>query len=139
MYLLKKIISLTIILVCVAAAQETPVDSIIAGRTITVIPGAEYQSGGLHNIFFGKHWRDLWITPIRVPVLDLNKYAGGLTAIKRGGGFQTKSLHFKANNGKFYKFRSINKDPKKFPSLSEETTYPSTATSSVINCTWSDL
>jgi hypothetical protein len=113
MYLLNKIIYFTIILFCFAAAQETPVDSIIPGRTITVIPGAEYQSGWLHNIFFGKHWRELWITPIRVPVLDLKKYAGGLAAIKRGGGFQTKSLHFKGNNGKFYKFRSINKDPKK--------------------------
>lgn len=105
MFLLSKIISVTIILVCFAVAQETPDDSIIAGRTVTVIPGAEYKSSWLHNIFFGKHWRELWTTPIRVPVLDLNKYAGGLTAIKRGGGFQTKSLHFKGNDGKFYKFR----------------------------------
>jgi hypothetical protein len=46
-------------------------------------------------------------------VLNLDEYAGGLTPIKRGGGFQTKSLHFKAKNGKYYKFRSINKDPEK--------------------------
>jgi hypothetical protein len=82
-------------------------------RTVTVIPGPEYKAGWWHRVFFGTQWRALWTTPITVPVLDLESYAGGLTPIKRGGGFQTKSLHFKANNGKFYKFRSINKDPEK--------------------------
>ncbi len=95
------------------SAQVTPVDSIQPGQMVTVVPGPEYKAGWLHEIFFGEHWRELWATPIEVPVLDLNEYAGGLTPLKRGGGFQTKSLHFKANNGKFYKFRSINKDPEK--------------------------
>ena len=82
-------------------------------KTVSVIPGPEYQAGWWHRVFFGSQWRDLWGTPITVPVLDMQTYAGGLTPIKRGGGFQTKSLHFKGNNGKFYKFRSINKDPEK--------------------------
>jgi len=80
---------------------------------VTVVPGAEYEAGWLHKIFFGSQWRSLWTTPITVPVLDMHTFANGLNPIKRGGGFQTKSLHFKANNGKYYKFRSINKDPEK--------------------------
>ena len=82
-------------------------------KDTTVVPGPEYEAGGFYKFFLGEHWRDLWITPISVPIIDLQNTAGGLTPIKRGGGFQTKSLHFKGANGKFYKFRSINKDPGK--------------------------
>lgn len=79
----------------------------------TVVPGKEYKAGTFFRFFFGDHWRDLWTSKLRVPVLDLNKFAGGLTPIKTGGGFQTKSLHFKGADGRFYKFRSLNKDPSK--------------------------
>ncbi len=88
-------------------------DSLKSAETVKVIPGEEYQAGWFHRFIFGSQWRDLWTSSISVPVLDLDKDAGGLSPFKRGGGFQTKSLHFKANNGKYYKFRSINKDPKK--------------------------
>lgn len=77
----------------------------------TVIPGESYQSGWFHNIIFGKHWRDLWVMPLEVEVIDLSKFAGGLTPIKKGGGFQTKSLRFKGTEGFEWKFRSIDKDP----------------------------
>lgn len=92
---------------------QTDTTKIPALEYKTVIPGEEYQAGSIFRIFFGDHWRDLWTTPVTVPVIDLQKYAGGLTPIKTGGGFQTKSLHFKGADGKFYKFRSINKDPAK--------------------------
>jgi hypothetical protein len=89
-------------------------DSLATGqKMVTVIPGPEYEAGWLHRVFFGSQWRSLWTTSITVPILDMDTFADGLEKIKRGGGFQTKSLHFKANNGKYYKFRSINKDPKK--------------------------
>jgi len=74
------------------------------------IAGSEYQAGGFARFFTGDHWRDLWITPFKVQVLNLNSFAGGLTPSKRGGGLQTKSLHFTAGDGKKYKFRSIDKD-----------------------------
>jgi len=82
-------------------------------KDTTVVPGAKYEAGGFYKFFLGEHWRDLWTTPITVPILDIQNTAGGLSPLKRGGGFQTKSLHFKGANGKFYKFRSINKDPAK--------------------------
>jgi hypothetical protein len=82
-------------------------------KFVTVIPGKEYEAGWLHRVFFGAHWRDLWTTPVEAEVLDLNKFAGGLTPLERGGGMQTKSLKFKGKDGKIWKFRSLNKDPKK--------------------------
>ncbi len=89
--------------------------------TVTVAAGPEYEAGGLHRFFFGAHYRDLWTTPLRVEVLDLNRFAGGLTPLKRGGGFQTKSLRFLGKDGRQYAFRSINKDPTKVlpPELQE--------------------
>lgn len=80
---------------------------------ITIIPGEEYEAGWFWEIFFGDHWRDIWTTPVKVEILDLNNFAGGLTPIERGGGMQTKSLRFKGGDGQTWKFRSINKDPSK--------------------------
>jgi hypothetical protein len=79
--------------------------------SVVVTPGARYAAGGLHTLFFGEHYRDLWTTPIRVEVLDLGGFAGGLTPTKRGGGKQTRSLRFRAADGRQYQFRSIDKDP----------------------------
>ncbi|MBI9072445.1 MAG: BamA/TamA family outer membrane protein [Melioribacteraceae bacterium] len=81
--------------------------------SLIVIPGEEYKAGSFHRFFFGDHWRDLWTTPIKVEVLDMNSFAGGLKPIKRGGGMATKSLRFKGKDGQFWKFRSVNKDPRK--------------------------
>ena len=80
---------------------------------ITLAPGEEYAAGWLHRFFFGDHWRDLWTTKIKVEILNLDTFAGGLTPIKRGGGQQTKSLRFQGADGRLWKFRSINKDPSK--------------------------
>jgi hypothetical protein len=87
----------------------------------TVIPGYEYKANWLHKLFFGKHWRDLWTTPVEVEILDLDNFGGGLTPVKRGGGYQTKSLRLKGKDGKEWKFRSVNKDPEKVlpPELQE--------------------
>ncbi len=82
-------------------------------KFVTVIPGEEYEAGWLHRVFFGAHWRELWTTPVQAEVLDLDNFAGGLTPFERGGGYQTKSLKFKGKDGRIWKFRSLNKDPKK--------------------------
>ncbi|MCP5047946.1 MAG: BamA/TamA family outer membrane protein [bacterium] len=80
-------------------------------KYITVVPGKHYKAGKLFNVFFGAHWRDLWTTPVKVEVLDLDRFAGGLTPLKRGGGQQTKSLRLQGKDGNEWKFRSVDKDP----------------------------
>jgi len=82
-------------------------------KFIKITPGVQYEAGWLHEFFFGEHWRDLWTTPIEVEILDIEKFAGGLTPLKRGGGFQTKSLRLTGKDGKIWKFRSMAKDPAK--------------------------
>ena len=82
---------------------------------VTVIPGERYAAGKLKRALLGAHYRDLWTTPIQVPVLDLKRYAGGLTPKELGGGEQTRSLHFESADGPKFTFRSLDKDPS--PSL----------------------
>ncbi|MEP7177225.1 MAG: hypothetical protein ABI860_11815, partial [Gemmatimonadales bacterium] len=86
------------------APARTPPDTVVT-------PGAHYRAGGLHTLLFGKHYRDLWTTPIRVEVLDLEHFAGGLRPTRRGGGKQTRSLRFAGADGREYQFRSLDKDP----------------------------
>ena len=85
--------------------------ALLADSSFLHIPGADYSAGALHRLVFGSVWRDVWPTPIRIPVLDLQRSAGGLTPVQRGGGFQTASLRFRGADGFFYKFRSLDKDP----------------------------
>ena len=82
-------------------------------KYITIIPGEKYKASGFYEYFFGEHWREVWTTPVKVEILNLDEFAGGLTPIKKGGGMQTKSLRFRGEDGKIWKFRSIDKDPSK--------------------------
>jgi hypothetical protein len=87
-----------------AEAAETR--KVIAGR-----PG--YDASGFHEFWFGKAYRDMWTTPIEVPVLDLRSYAGGLTPVRQVGGLQSLGLAMKGANGRSYTFRALDKDPTK--------------------------
>lgn len=78
----------------------------------TIIAGSEYQAGGFRRTMFGDLWRDVWAIPVKIPVLNLKTFAGGLVPEKKGGGMQTKTLHFKGADGQTWKFRSLNKFPK---------------------------
>ncbi len=76
----------------------------------TVVPGPHYRAGGLTRTLFGKDYRPLWTTPIRVPTLDLQRFAGGIHPTEEGGGEQTRSLRFKNSAGREFQFRSVDKD-----------------------------
>ena len=105
-------------LVSSVAGQDSAAGKPGSPDTVVVTPGARYRAGGFHTLLFGKHYRDLWATPIRVEVLDLEGFAGGLRPTRRGGGKQTRSLRFKGADGREYQFRSVDKDPS--PLLPEE-------------------
>ena len=75
-----------------------------------VVAGRRYEGGRLQRIFLGDTYRDLWTAPIRVELLDLRNFAGGLTPKRRGGGKQTRSLRFEGADGREYTFRSVDKN-----------------------------
>ena len=93
------------------AMQASPAPRAATPDSVTVTAGPQYRAGWLHRVMLGRHYRDLWTTPVRVAVLDLARVGGGLTPAKRGGGRQTKSLRFQGVDGRVYVFRSVDKDP----------------------------
>lgn len=87
------------------AAQPTPDHGAIAAA------GEQYRAGPFHRWILGRHYRDVWTQPIEVELLDLSSFAGGLEPLQTGGGQQTRSLRFRAADGREYSFRSVDKDP----------------------------
>jgi hypothetical protein len=79
--------------------------------TQTVTIGPEYAASALHSFWLGAGYRDLWTTPVTIPVLDLKTYAGGLTPVRQVGGLQTPGLALRGADGRSYTFRSLRKQP----------------------------
>ena len=82
-----------------------------ADSIATITPGSRYRRSGISAALAGRHYRDLWTTPIRVPVVNLQRFAGGLTPVEAHTGHQTQSLRFRGADGRSYQFRSVDKDP----------------------------
>ena len=93
----------------VAWGQARPTPA--ATESVTVVADSTFGRGRFGRWLLGDHYRDLWATPLRVEVLDLGRYAGGLTPLVKGGGNQTVSLHLKGTDGREYVFRLLRKNP----------------------------
>lgn len=90
-----------------------PGEARVAGAArgeVVATAGARYQAGPIRHLFLGRGYRQAWATPVRLEVLDLGAFAGGLTPERRGNGNQTRSLHLRGADGKAYVFRSLEKD-----------------------------
>ncbi len=94
-----------------AAAPAAAPARDVRAESVSVTPSAKYAAGGFHMWFWGDNYRTLWATPLKVEVLDLHSFAGGLTPLKKGGGMQTESLRFEGANGVEYAFRTVDKLP----------------------------
>jgi len=81
---------------------------------ITMPADPQYANkSGFHEWLMGTNYRNVWATPFKYEVLDLNKEQGGLKIIKRGGGMQTQSLRLEDKNGTEWVLRSLKKYPEK--------------------------
>ncbi|WP_426059285.1 hypothetical protein [Hymenobacter sp. B1770] len=73
--------------------------------------GPEYDRSAAWEFFWGKHYRDIWATPITAPVLRLaTAVPGGLHPLQAGGSYQTRTLRLRAASGKEFVLRSVDKD-----------------------------
>ena len=82
-------------------------------KTHVIVPGERFRAGGFKRWFYGSDYRDLWTTPIKAAVLDLDSVGDGLTPLRTGGFGQSISLHFTGEDGRRYTVRSLDKDPTK--------------------------
>ncbi|HMQ46402.1 MAG TPA: metallophosphoesterase [Saprospiraceae bacterium] len=79
-------------------------------ETSAPITKETFNNSFLWRFFWGKHYRDSYEVTVNVPAIDLEEHKGGLTPLKRGGGYQTNSLRLGTEEGKEYVIRSIDKD-----------------------------
>ncbi len=96
--------------VAAPCATARPVSHPTTARDTVVRTDPEFEAGGLRRLLLGNDYRDAWAASIRVPLLDLSHFAGGLRPRKTGGGAQTKNLHLAARNGVEYVFRPVRKE-----------------------------
>ncbi|HEV8148946.1 MAG TPA: hypothetical protein VGP61_02045 [Gemmatimonadales bacterium] len=75
-----------------------------------VIAGERYRAGPVRQLLLGRHYRELWTVPLKVEVLKLAEFDGGLIASKEGGHRETRSLHFISAIGRHFVFRSVDKE-----------------------------
>ena len=101
--------SLLTVLAWPASAQETA-QRYVPGDTVVATPAGRYDKGWFHELMLSSGHREVWSTPVRVEVLDLDRFAGGLRVVELGGGQQTRSLRLEGADGVNYAFRSIDKD-----------------------------
>lgn len=80
------------------------------GDTVLAAPAGRYPAGTVRRFLLGAGHRDLWSLPVPAQVLDLDRFAGGLTLEGPGGGNQTRSLRFLDAGGRSWTFRSVDKD-----------------------------
>jgi hypothetical protein len=88
----------------------TVLDSAVIQGTTVVIAGNEYDKSGFHKLWWGKHYRPEWITPIRAKNFYLDTAKGGLVPSQVSGSRQSTGLRLKNKEGKEFVLRSIDKD-----------------------------
>lgn len=74
---------------------------------VTVVPGPQFNQGRFFRFFWGTDYRREWNTPVRVPVLDLGTFGGGLRPVAMGEPGQSLTLYLEGADGRRYAFRSI--------------------------------
>ncbi|MGH7583491.1 MAG: hypothetical protein ACREL5_09720 [Gemmatimonadales bacterium] len=91
---------LAAVLLVVTAARASPQGPIIrltAPDSATVAAGPQFHAAGLERWLLGGTYRDLWIMPIRLPVLALHAPGGGFVTDSNGN--PSGSLRLGATDG----------------------------------------
>ncbi len=80
-------------------------DSVI----VTPITDRYANATKAREYWLGENYRNVWATPVEMPVFNIGTEKEDLKIIKLGGGNQTKSLRLEDANGKQYVLRSADK------------------------------
>ncbi|MGB8703679.1 MAG: metallophosphoesterase [Gillisia sp.] len=74
----------------------------------------ETEKTSLYKSVWGQRYRELYGSPVKVKVANLDTLYGGLKPIRKGGGHQTKSIRLKDSLGRDYNMRRIKKSAVQF-------------------------
>jgi len=78
---------------------------------IDIAPDERLKGNAVKNFLVGEGYRDDWVKPLSIPVLDLNEEAGGLQPIRQSGGGQLRMLTLQDKQKKAWYLRSIDRFP----------------------------
>ena len=93
-------------------AKAKHADTSSAVLKYVIVPAnTKLKTTSFNAKLLGHNYRNEWLEPIRVEVLDLSTCKGGLKIVKEGGGKETRSLVVKDSADNEYALRSIQKFP----------------------------
>ena len=98
-----------LILSVIARAQEETIVIDSINKSYKTVIAGDYDRSRLFEFFLGAHYRDEWVTPVRVRNLYIDTAYGGLKPYEAGGGRQSKSLKLRDKNGREWVLRSLDK------------------------------
>jgi hypothetical protein len=111
---LKRFVSLIVIATSMSLLPRMSQSQTVPGigpDSVETIPVKGFAAGSFWRSMFGENYRELWTMPIRVPILHLDQFEGGLIPYKLGGGKQTVSLRMVTQDSAEYVFRPVYKKP----------------------------
>ncbi len=109
------VLSACAVLLLVPASAQSQNRRGIGPDSVETIPVKGFAAGSFWRKMFGDNYRDMWTNPVRVPVLHIEQFEGGLTPYKIGGGKQTRSLRMVTSDSAEYVFRPVYKAPNLTP------------------------
>lgn len=103
-----------------AAAPRVHAQAPVTRDSVTLIPGPQFSTTSwirwLGTPMFGPRYRDLWRTPITLPVLDMGATAGGLTLSGHGVGRFSELIYLSGGDGSNWIFYPLDRtEPHSFP------------------------
>ncbi|TWR24379.1 BamA/TamA family outer membrane protein [Mucilaginibacter pallidiroseus] len=108
------IILSTISILAVPEFLSAQTGNTIFPDSVTVSIRPRYDSAGsFHRWFFGRNYREEWAAPVKLPLIRISAFAGGLKPVKEGGGLQSTSLRLTDAGGQGWVIRSVEKKPDK--------------------------
>ncbi|MCD6062832.1 MAG: hypothetical protein K0R82_743 [Flavipsychrobacter sp.] len=78
--------------------------------SVTVAANADLEGSWAKYLLFGKNYREEWTEPIKVPVIDITKEAGGLRPVRQVGG-RARILLLEDKKGKQWQLYSVERFP----------------------------
>ena len=83
-------------------SRTLPSDTVVSANP-------HYAAGKMKKFWFGELYREMWTTPIKVPILNLDTIYGGLKPKKVGGGKSSISIRLEDQHNREYVLRSVDK------------------------------
>ena len=85
-----------------------------ATREVSAYEKEATEKSKLYRWFWGEHYREIYGVDLIVPVVTLDKFRGGFTIDRKGGGHQSRALRLLDKDGKNFALRGVKKSAVRF-------------------------